>query len=35
VIAAIELAVEKHRATIVPVKNQLADPPAAPPQRRN
>ena len=27
-VASMEQAVEKHRATIVPVKNQLADPPA-------
>jgi arylsulfatase A len=33
VIAEIEQAVERHRATIKPVKNQLADPPA-PAQRR-
>lgn len=30
VIAEIEQAVEKHRATVAPVKNQLADPPPAP-----
>ncbi len=28
VVTALEKAVEKHRATVVPVKNQLADPPA-------
>jgi hypothetical protein len=33
VVAEIERAVEKHRATIKPVKNQLADPPP-PTQRR-
>ncbi len=35
VVASLERSVELHRLTILPVKNQLADPPAPAPRRRN